>query len=818
MSKISLNKTVVKPQPGVVHKQREIMQNRLVMPTSSRDWLGLKVVKNRFLSFCLAATLLFSSALSIESTNAATSAQVVIATTNAFTSLNPYTPETNSNINNDVKYLTSTGFNYINGSGVIVPNKYFGEYAVIPPSNGVSDYQVKFVWNKNAVWSDGVPITKEDFLMWSLITNSAYSIGAGLGSPNDSSVKPAFNSILYGGFPDKFIYKPTGWSDNHITFGYSRLPSYWEYHMPIPFPVHAIGMYEKGLTISSNAAAHLSTATQEKVNFYNAYMKGDTATLKKLGNVWSNSYNIDRVGASTNPLLLVCNGAYQVNEAGNDPAKNVRLVRNKNYTGIAPKIERIDFALYPDAEKAEQAIDKGEIDILGLAATSEVVAKYSSKTGINVVPGDNFLIEHFDIRVGSSSSSWSSATPLQGTSVQARELRSALLMAIPRQEIVDQIIKPINRLAKVPESLLVLPTDSQYLKHVQSSNVGKYSPSSQSSATRVAQALAIVKKYFPNATAGQPAIKVRILYSAINSRRVDVVNLIYTSLTKAGFQPILAADASWASKLSNPAYDAMLFGSATGPLLDRTSSSYCTTCSQNYIGLSNPIIDSSTQFLSTATSISDRQTALNKIENQVVSVEAASLPLYVFPVAYAVSKSLNNFKLTSNNLYPAIWNFWEWSASSGSTTTTKPTSPLLTKISTADGILTIQMKVDSRSSKAYAFSPGLEILKSKPLEGEIKNGIAFFTIPLTNKFSGQSVTIAAYSIVNGVQSDSTVETVQIPKLSTPTASKSPTPKATTKKPAPVATKSPTVICKKPGQPDRPRIGAECITGWKEVKR
>ena len=113
--------------------------------------------------------------------------------------------------------------------------------------------------------------------------------------------------------------------------------------MPIPFPVHAIGMYEKGLTISSNAAAHLSKATQEKVNFYNAYMKGDTATLKKLGNVWSNSYNIDRVGASTNPLLLVCNGAYQVNEAGNDPAKNVRLVRNKNYTGIAPKIERIDF-------------------------------------------------------------------------------------------------------------------------------------------------------------------------------------------------------------------------------------------------------------------------------------------------------------------------------------------------------------------------------------------------------------------------------------------------------------------------------------------
>jgi hypothetical protein len=299
-----------------------------------------------------------------------------------------------------------------------------------------------------------------------------------------------------------------------------------------------------------------------------------------------------------------------------------------------------------------------------------------------------------------------------------------------------------------------------------------------------------------------------------------VVKLINTSLSSAGFKVTEAPEASWASKLSDPTYDAMIFAWTVGPLYNQTVNPYCTTCSQNYIGLSNPIIDSATQFLSTATSISDRQTALNKIENQVVSVEAASLPLYVFPVAYAVSKSLNNFKLTSNNLYPAIWNFWEWSTSAVSTTTTKPMSPLVTKISTSDGVLTIQMKVDSKSSKAYAYSPGLEILKSKPLEGEIKNGVAYFTIPLTNKFSGQSVTVAAYSIVNGVQSDSTVETVQIPKLSssTPTASKSPTPKATTKKPAPVVTKSPTVMCKKPGQTDRPRIGAECIKGWTEVRR
>jgi peptide/nickel transport system substrate-binding protein len=821
------------------------MQNRPMMPISSRERFGLRVVKNRIVSLGLAATLLFGSVLSIESTNAATSAQVVIATPIAFTSLNPYTPETNLKINNDIKYLTSTGFNYINGSGEIVQNKSFGEYTVIPPSNGVSSYQVKYSWNKNAVWSDGVPITKEDFLFWHLITNSALSKERGLGDPGNAASAPTFNSILYGGWEDKYILKPSGWNDYEITFQYSSLPSDWEYHTPIPFPVHTLGMWSIGFTTSVSSPLYTRYANEQKSNFFLALTQDvlkkpfeTTNHLKNLATVWNNYYNTDRIGASTNPLLLVGNGGYRVSEIGVErPARYVRLVRNEKFLGNVPKIEKIEFALYPDAALAELALDKGEIDILELSATSEVVARYSSKTGVNVVPGNNYFIEHFDIRVGSSSSNWISTKPLQGTSVQARELRSALLMALPRQEIVNQIIKPINRLAIVPESLLIMPTSSEYFNHIQSSNVGKYSPSTQSTNARTKEAFAIVKKYFPNATSPAPqlfglpgsTIEVRLLYSASNARRVAIANLIKTSLSDAGFTVSLSPDVSWASKLKDPNYDAMFFSSTILPWVNSSTNTYCTSCTQNYIGLSNPIIDSATQSLSTATTISNRRIAMAQIENQVVSVEAASLPLFVSPVAYAVSKSLNNFKPTSNNPYPTVWNFWEWSASSVSPkptptptptrTPTQPMIPVLTKISTSDGILTIQMKVDSRSSKAYAFSPGLEILKSKPLEGEIRNGTAFFTIPLTDKFSGQSVTIAAYSIVNGAQSDSTVETVQIPKPSSPkpTVSKSATPKATTKKPAPVVTKSPAVMCKKPGQTDRPRIGAECIKGWKEVK-
>jgi hypothetical protein len=162
-------------------------------------------------------------------------------------------------------------------------------------------------------------------------------------------------------------------------------------------------------------------------------------------------------------------------------------------------------------------------------------------------------------------------------------------------------------------------------------------------------------------------------------------------------------------------------------------------------------------------------------------------------------------------------------------TPVKPTNrPLLVKVSISGGVLTIQMKIDAKSTKAILWSPGLDILKSQPLEGVIKAGVAIFSKPLTNKFSGQKVEVVAASVINGIYSDVAIEEVQIPDIDnsiitpkvtpTPTASKTPTPKATTKKPAPVVTKTPVVMCKKPGQTDRPRIGAECIKGWTEVKR
>ena len=353
-------------------------------------------------------------------------------------------------------------------------------------------------------------------------------------------------------------------------------------------------------------------------------------------------------------------------------------------------------------------------------------------------------------------------------------------------------------------------------------------------------------------------IPVRILYGANNSRRAAVGKLINANLSKAGFQVTEAVEAGWSSKLSDPTYDAMFFTWVISPWTSAVNiaNPYCSTCANNYIGLSNIVIDNATKALASSQTTSEKEANYAKIENQVVSIEAASLPLYVQPVAVAVSKNLNNFKLSSNSPVSYLWNFWEWSVGAvnqatisctrGNTTRifastrcpsgwenlskpvptptptptktpvpVRPSSPL---VELKENNLLIQMKLAPNSTTVFLFAPELGIPEAKPLQGVVRGGIGYFTTPITSKFSGLSVNVSAFSVVAGVNSDTVVEKVDIPKLPAPAPivkkSPTPTPKATVKKPAPVAKKKPTVACTK-GSQKRVFDGTACPTGWKK---
>jgi peptide/nickel transport system substrate-binding protein len=250
----------------------------------------------------LAATGLVTGAI-MAPAKAATRTTVVVVESNAFTSLNPTQADSNLVINSDIGYLTGMGFNYYNDKFQIIRNTKFGYYKIVSQS----PFKVEWHINAGRVWSDGTPITAHDLLLSQIICSSAYSKAAGLGDPDNTDATPAFNSLCYTGLWDKNVTNVSITPDRlGVVVTYKTALADYEQVGPGVFPVHtlvALAAGEKKLgTTSHNIAL--------KNKFLTAYSTKDTATLKKYGKIWSESYLVNSVDAKTNPLLLVNNGAY----------------------------------------------------------------------------------------------------------------------------------------------------------------------------------------------------------------------------------------------------------------------------------------------------------------------------------------------------------------------------------------------------------------------------------------------------------------------------------------------------------------------------
>ncbi|HEX7405007.1 MAG TPA: ABC transporter substrate-binding protein, partial [Candidatus Nanopelagicaceae bacterium] len=490
---------------------------------------------------------------------AATRSTVVLIESNALTSLNPATPDTNLTFNVDVAYMTSMGFNYYNNQPSLVDNTALGTYSVI----STKPFKVKYTIKAGRLWSDGTPITAVDLLLSHIINSSAYSKKAGLGDPTDSKAAPVFNSVNYGGTYDSHVKGLPVMSGDRmsVTITYDSAIPDWAITGPAPFPVHtlyALAMGDKKLS----TAAHNSIYN---VKFLKAFRSYDTATLKKMGTIWSNSYNIQTVDAKTNPLLLVGNGAYLVKSAVAN--QTVTLTPNPKYnSGPATSgITTVVFKVIGDGTAAAQALANKEADIYQGQPTADSVTQLKAMKGVTVIGNSGATYEHIDLRVANAAGSKDATYTgpfADGTTAdsmaKAKDLRTAFLLAYPRQEIVDKLIKPINSNAVLMNSLLLYPGQAGYTSVVAASGVSKYITGTQ--ADRNATALALVKKYYPSASASNPVVNINLLWGTpTNTRRASEAALVMANEALAGFKVTGPGVVKWSSVLDSSTYDAEYF-------------------------------------------------------------------------------------------------------------------------------------------------------------------------------------------------------------------------------------------------------------------
>ena len=614
----------------------------------------------RAISVAAAGALAFTGATALGLPANAVRTTVVVVESNALTSFNSGTPDTNLTVNTDVGYLTGMGFNYYDNNRNLIKNTTFGTYTQVAKTGCAQ--AVKYTVKPGRVWSDGTPITGVDLLLSHVLNSGAYSKAAGLGDPADPDVTPKFFSGGYGGPYDSHVKGlPTLSSDKmSVTICYDAYQPDWEIMGPGPAPVHALVEMANGDTSIQAAADRLA----DKALFLSYFTSKNTAKLTAIGNVWSNDYNITSVNSSTNPLLFISNGGYIVDAAVTN--QSVTLVKNPKYnSGPATSgITTVVFKFISDGTAASQALANHEIDVYQGQPTADAVASLKAMSGVTTVGGVSACFEHLDLRVGTATGQTKYTGPFAASTNatkdrKARDLRTAFLLAYPRQQIVDNLVKPINPRAVVVNSSFLLPGQAGYSTIVAKSGVSKFTAGTQVS--RTAAALALVKKWYPTASATNSVVPVKMLWGALsNTRRANEFALAVRAVKKAGFALTNPSyDGGWSGHLDDSTYDAQFFAwCPSSNAVTGTNANFQSDGSNNHLGYDNAAMDAVLKKLEskqTAAGI----TALYLAADKLLVQDALTLPIFQHPAVTAYTSTLKNVK--PSPLVPnLVWNYWQW--------------------------------------------------------------------------------------------------------------------------------------------------------------
>jgi len=551
---------------------------------------------------------------------------ITIATTNAFTSFNGDTPEANLDTNGMVGYLTGVsgglglgGFQRLDKDFSVLDNTDFGTY------EKVSDdpLTVKYTINEGLTWSDGEPINADDMLVnWAI--NSGYY--------DDAKLDPASGEVTNGGTQyftlagstaglDTTAF-PTISDDNmSMTLVYSKPFVDYELVNPIGKPAHVLA--EKAGVSEADFIQLLKDTPKGNPDAPVA----PNATLKAAADFWNTGYDVTAM--PTDQSLLVASGPFIVTDF--TPEQSITLGKNPNYKGsMSPKYDQLIIRFIGDANAQVTALQNGEVQAIQPQASADTLTALENANA-KVHSGSQLAYDHVDLSFA-------------GVFADAN-VREAFLKTIPRQQILDSIVKPVNPDAEVLNSQIFLPTDGdQYTTAVAASGYDKFTEPD------IEGAKALLAGATPT---------VRILYNTNNPNRVDSFRAIQQSAQQAGFNIVDAGSPDWSSLLGSGSYDVSIFGwvspgagNAALPQIFKSGGG------GNYNNYSNATVD---------TLVDESQVSLDPAELADIKVKIDAetakdfygLPLFQSPGLFADNGSITGVDYFGGQT-GIVWNAQEW--------------------------------------------------------------------------------------------------------------------------------------------------------------
>lgn len=556
-------------------------------------------------------------------------------------SYNTNTSNGNNVANANVLYLTTGGFNYYDADAVLQKDETFGTY------EKVSDkpLTIKYTVADESNWSDGNAVGAEDLLLYWAATSGQFNTvdpakverdENGLATGTKGEV--FFDAAAYTpGIGLALVTKTPEISDDgkSITFVYDKPYAEWELDFTNAgtiMPAHVNASNALGIKDGEEAEDALVKAIQDK----------DDAQLAKISAFWNTGW--DMAETPKNKSLLVGNGPFLVTEVAGD---YVTMKKNPDYVGMRETdIDELTIRFNEDPTAQLQALRNGEISMMYPQVTEDVVKEAEGLDGVQVDTAPEGTFEHLDLTFNNGGPFDPAA--YGGDEEKALKVRQAFLTALPRKEVVDKLIKPIQEDAVVRESYLVVPGYPGYDEVIAGNGSDEYATDD------VEKAKALLEE------AGVSKPEVKIMYADENVRRADEFKIYEAALEKAGFVIEDGKDAKWSEKLGNKSYDAVFFAwQSTSTSVMGDAPTYVSGAGNNLSGYSNTEVDALFDEIAFTLDEAKKQELIQQID-QLLFADAYGLPLFQFPSATIYDTEVVD-GVNAGVIAPTMFTgFWEW--------------------------------------------------------------------------------------------------------------------------------------------------------------
>ncbi|QAV29241.1 ABC transporter family substrate-binding protein [Micrococcus luteus] len=524
-----------------------------------------------------------------------------------FLSYNGLQSNTYTTYNSAVVDRMFSSFWYFGTDGSIIPNEDFGTYE----KTSDDPLTVKYTISDDAKWSDGTPVTAGDFIVhWAANNDTVKAEG---------SETPLFDSISFE--QGKYIPEaPEGEADGkEFTVTYPEPYADWEILISTALPAHIVAK-EAGMSFEE-----LVTAAKEK----------DVEALTPAAEFWNDGWDFSP-GELPDASLVPSMGPYKFKDGGWQAGQSITLEANPEYWGTPAATKELVLR-FADPKTHVQALQNGDLDVIEPQATVDTLQQLEGLgDDVNVQTGDQLTWEHVDYNRGEGS-----------VFADSPELREAFALCLPRQQIVDNLIKPIYADAQVMNLREVFPFEDKYQEVVDAAYPEEMDEPNIEKAKELVEQSGVSKP------------TVRLGYQAGNQRRTETVALIKSSCDQAGFD-VQDANSPVFFKEVMPAgdYDAALFAWAGSGQKASGANIYQSDGAQNQQSYNNPEVDAAWDKLATSLDENEQLEQVKTIE-KLLWEDFQAIPLYAHPGLVGHKADVANVRDTAAQS-GALWNVEQW--------------------------------------------------------------------------------------------------------------------------------------------------------------